>query len=123
MSYTIDDIIKLTNAGFTAEQITALSGINSTVNTIEKKEIIQENTQLEALTNSINTLIEKLSPKELDQESKEEAPKQSSAIEESLAKLNDAIVKMQNTNIVHTEQPEKESTDDILAQIINPPRK
>lgn len=128
MSYSIDDIITLTKAGFTAEQITALSGTVTKNQETEVKKP-ENNEQIDKLTQSINILIGKLTPAEepenkQDSENKQNSDnKQNDAINDTLSKLNAAIEKMQNSNIVHTEQPKKESTDDILAQIINPPRK
>ena len=97
MSFTNDDILVLAKAGFTAQQIGALNSINV-------KTPIPT-----ALATPLATPIPTAS-----------ATSATSANNDTLSQILTAI----QTNAINaTEQPKPQTTDDILAEIINPPTK
>lgn len=94
---TIEDIKTLKELGYTAEEIVNFNGV------IDKPQPAVEPAPAPAPA-----------PQEQAQ----------TALDATLAKLNESITKMQAANIQQSQQPPQgESVDDILASIIAPPSK
>ena len=93
MSFTNDDILVLARAGFTAQQIGALNSV------------------------SVAPVQPKAEQPKVEQPS---MPPKMETQEDMLSKILGAI---QSNAINQTSQPERQTTDDILAEIINPPVK
>lgn len=97
MGFTNDDILTLARAGFTAQQIGALNAVQTTpVPTAQP----------------VQTPVPTAQPVQT-------TPVQASQ-DDMLSKILGAI---QTNAINQTSQPERQTTDDILAEIINPPVK
>lgn len=102
MGFTNDDILTLARAGFTAQQIGALNSIQTT--------------PLPTSTQSVQTPVQTAQPVQTTPVQPTQTPTQ----EDMLSKILGAI---QTNAINQTSQPERQTTDDILAEIINPPVK
>ena len=98
MGFTNDDILTLARAGFTAQQIGALNAVQITpVPTAQPVQTTPVPTAQPVQTTPAQT-----------------------AQDDMLSKILGAI---QQNAINQTAQPERQTTDDILAEIINPPVK
>ena len=91
MSFTNEDILTLARAGFNASQISALNKIN--------------NTPVQAPPAQVQTPVQVQTPPTYN-------------ANDTLEKILSAI---QTNAINQTQQPPVQTTDDILAEIINPP--
>ena len=96
MSFTNNDILVLARAGFTAQQIGALNSIQTPITT----------------SPVVQTPIQTSTP-----------PVVQTPIQTNNDVLNQILNAIQNNAINQTEQPTQPTTDDILAEIINPPTK
>lgn len=96
---TIDEILALTKAGFTKEDILQLASIRTEAPSDQKEEAAPE------------------PPKE---EAKEEPPKEDKRIDMVMEKLDKLSSGMESMALRGTRMPERETADDILAKIINP---
>ena len=106
MSFTNEDILTLAKAGFSAEQIAALSTIN-------QPEPVKEPAPA--------TPIEP--EKAPEPEKATEEPKQSASIDDVLGAINALGKTFQNGFLQGAEQPQPVTAESILAEIINPPTK
>lgn len=104
MGYTPTQILTLAEAGFTAQQISALNSIQTPV----QNEVRQMQTSVQTGTQQIQTPVQPSMPPKMETQ------------EDMLSKILGAI---QSNAINQTSQPERQTTDDILAEIINPPVK
>lgn len=99
MSFTNDDILVLARAGFTAQQIGALNSIQTPVQTpvqpVQTAPVQPVQTTPQPVTNATQN-------------------------GDTLTQILNAI---QSNAINQTSQPVRQTTDDILAEIINPPVK
>lgn len=98
MSFTNDDILVLARAGFTAQQIGALNSIQTPVQTSTQPvqtPVVQTSTQ----------------------------PVQTPMANQNGDTLTQILNAIQSNAINQTSQPVRQTTDDILAEIINPPVK
>lgn len=93
MSFTNDDILTLARAGFNATQISALNKINNTP------------VQVQTPPAQVQTPVQVQTPPTYN-------------ANDALDKILSAI---QTNAINQTQQPKPQTTDDILAEIINPP--
>ena len=97
MGFTNDDILTLARAGFTAQQIGALNAVQTTPVQTTPVQTTPVPTAQPVQTTPVPT-----------------------AQDDMLSKILGAI---QTSAINQTSQPERQTTDDILAEIINPPVK
>ena len=107
MSFTNEDILTLAKAGFSAEQIAALSTIN-------QPEPVQEPAPASPVEPEKDPEPEK---------APEETPKQSASIDDVLGAINALGKTFQNGFLQGAEQPQPVTAESILAEIINPPTK
>ena len=107
MGFTNDDILVLARAGFTAQQIGALNSIQTPIPTSTQ----QVQTPVQMSTPTLQTPVVQTSTQHV------QTPVQMSTQEDMLGKILGAI---QTNAINQTSQPERQTTDDILAEIINP---
>lgn len=98
----VTDILALARAGFTADQIMQLAGTQHDPQPQESQPQEPQPSQ------------------EPSQEPAPAADKTMTALQESIADLKRLII---TSNIAGSKQPAAQSVDDILAQVINPPRK
>lgn len=99
----MNDILTLARAGFTAQQIGALSAIG------KEKEAPGQTASTQSFLNNNNT-------------SNPVSPGAVPGVQASAApSMQDLMSVMQNMNIMLSNQPQTESVEDILASIINPP--
>lgn len=108
-----EEVLKLVNAGFTKEEIIKME---ADVNPQPQPQPQPQENQKE--------VEEPEKPEALEQPQQPIDNKQvgiPAALNETLAKLNDAITQLQQQAVMNSQQPAKLSTDDILASIINPP--
>lgn len=96
---TIDEILALTKAGFTKEDILQLASIQTEAPPDQKEEAAEE------------------PPKE---EVKEEPLKEDKRIDMVMEKLDKLSSGMESLALKGTRMPERETVDDTLARIINP---
>lgn len=105
---TKDDVLILAKAGFTAAQIAALS---------ETQKPAETPIEAPAEAAAEKPIIKKVEIKKPAEEKPVEAP-----ANDALANKIDELIKtVQGININNSQQPKQESTDSILAAIINPP--
>ena len=102
---TTNDILELVRAGFTKEEIFTLAGAQPAPE--QKPEEKPEEKQ----------------PEQKQPEQKQPAPQQYDMLGTILDKLDKAAQQMQELAIKQSQQPPKETADDILAAIIRPPKK
>lgn len=113
----IDDILQLAKAGFTKDEIMQLASsftgkTNDPQDQAEAEEKpIERKPEPQPSPEPVKTPEPELGPVE---------PKEDKRIDDILAKLQVVSDKIQQNAILGTRQPERESTDDILAKIINP---
>lgn len=109
MSFTNDDILVLAKAGFSAEQIAALSTIN----------------QPAPQTETVPEPAIPVEPEKVPEPEKapEDAPKQSATIDDVLGAITSLGKTFQNGFLQGAEQPQPVTAESILAEIINPPSK
>ena len=100
---TIDEILALTKAGFTKEDILQLASIQTEVPSDPKEEAAPEPPKEE--------------PKE---EPKKEPPKDDKRMDMVMEKLDKLSSGMESLALKGTRMPERETVDDTLARIINP---
>lgn len=93
---TQQEILTLAKAGFTAQQIAALSAVNATQ---------QANASVQAATPAVQQQTAQIHPDQMEQ------------LNQQIAQLTGMV---HASNIMGTQQPQPETVDDILAQIINP---
>lgn len=98
----MNDILTLARAGFTAQQIGALSAIG------KEKEAPAQTASTQSFLN--NNTSNPVSPGAVPGVQASAAPS-----------MQDLMSVMQNMNIMMSNQPQTDSVDDILASIINPP--
>ncbi len=104
MGFTPNQILTLAEAGFTAQQIGALNTIQTTpVPTAQQVQTTPVPTAQQVQTTPVPT-----------------AQQVQTTQQDMLSKILGAI---QTNAINQTSQPERQTTDDILAEIINPPVK
>ena len=114
MSFTNDDILTLAKAGFSAEQIAALSTIN-------QPEPVKEPapaTPVEPDPTPAPAI-----PVEPEKAPEPETPKQSATIDDVLGAITSLGKTFQNGFLQGAEQPQPVTAESILAEIINPPTK
>lgn len=110
----IEDILALAKAGFTSEEILKIS------------EATKDTEEADGKPEKDNKEPEQ--QKEPDQpekdKKKDDEQKEDDKIEKSLSKLELLLDNIQKANLrTEIKEPEKEKTEDILAQIINPPER
>lgn len=110
MSFSNDDILTLAKAGFSAEQIAALSTINQPAPEVEKAP-------------EPATPIEPEKSPEPEKAPEDDTPKQSATIDDVLGAINSLGKTFQNGFLQGAEQPQPVTAESILAEIINPPTK
>lgn len=105
MSFTNEDILTLAKAGFTADQIAALSTVQQPA----------AQPQPDPVPDPI--------PEETPEPEKtpEEAPKQGASIDDVLTAINSLGKTFQSGFLQGAEQPQPVTAESILAEIINPP--
>ena len=113
MSFTNEDILILAKAGFSADQIAALSTIN-------QPEPVQEPAPATPIEPEKAPEPEKVTEPE---KAPEETPKQSASIDDVLGAINALGKTFQNGFLQGAEQPQPVTAESILAEIINPPTK
>ena len=94
MSFTNDDILTLARAGFTATQISALNSIQTPV--------VQPVQPMQTPVQPIQPVVQPVTDQYGDT-------------------LNQILSAIQTNALNQTAQPKVQTTDDILAEIINPP--
>ncbi len=103
MSFTNDDILTLARAGFTATQISALNAIQTPVQVQPVVQPVQTPVQpMQPVVQPVQTPVQPVTDQYGDT-------------------LNQILSAIQTNAINQTTQPKVQSTDDILAEIINPP--
>lgn len=102
----VEDVLNLVNAGFTKTEIIAMAA---------EPEKAPENTTKQ-------TKEPEIAPEQPVVNNQQPVQANIPALDETIAKLNATITQLQQQAVLNSQQPEKLSTDDILAQIINPPR-
>lgn len=100
MSFTNDDILTLARAGFTATQISALNSIQTPVQPVQ---VMQ--TPVQPVVQPVQTPVQPMQP----------------VTDQYGDTLNQILSAIQTNAINQTTQPKVQTTDDILAEIINPP--
>ena len=93
MSFTNDDILTLARAGFTATQISALNSIQTPVQPVQP---------MQPVVQPVQTPVQPVTDQYGDT-------------------LNQILSAIQTNAINQTVQPKVQTTDEILAEIINPP--
>lgn len=131
-----DDVLVLAKAGFTVDQITKLSELESKAPepaqpaAPAKPAETAEDAQITELTNKINTIMatvaELKKPAEKDPEPEPivEQPKETEpkpTIDDVLKSINGLEQKVQNGLMQAIEQPNPVTAETVLAKIINPP--
>ena len=102
---TIEQIIQLTQAGFNAEQITALAPLIS--GNVEKQEQKQE---------------EKQGPKQEEKQESKQEEKQNPTMSDIMAQIANLTKAITATAVINSNQPESKggSAEDALASIVIP---
>ena len=101
MSFTNDDILTLARAGFTATQISALNSIQTpVVQPVQPVQPVQ--TQVQPVQTPVQPVVQPVTDQYGDT-------------------LNQILSAIQTNAINQTVQPKVQTTDEILAEIINPP--
>ena len=101
MSFTNDDILTLARAGFTATQISALNSIQTPV--VQPVQPVHPVVQpVQTPVQPVQTVVQPVTDQYGDT-------------------LNQILSAIQTNAINQTTQPKVQTTDDILAEIINPP--
>ena len=118
---TTNDILELVRAGFTKEEIFTLAGAQPAP---EQKQPEQkpEEKQPEQKQPEEKQPKQK-QPEEKQPEQKQPAPQQYDMLGQILEKLDQTAEQMRDLAIKQSQQPPKETADDILAAIIRPPQK
>lgn len=111
MSFTNEDILTLAKAGFSAEQIAALSTINHPAPVVENAPEPEPPKEPEK------------APEPEPEKAPEETPKQSATIDDVLGAITSLGKTFQNGFLQGAEQPQPVTAESILAEIINPPTK
>lgn len=112
MSFTNDDILTLARAGFTATQISALNSIQTpVVQPVQPVQPVQSVVQpvVQTSTQPVQT------PVQISTQPVQPVTDQYGDT------LNQILSAIQTNAINQTTQPKAQTTDDILAEIINPP--
>lgn len=103
MSFTNDDILTLARAGFTATQISALNSIQTPV---QVQPVVQPmQTPVQPVVQPVQTPVQPMQP----------------VTDQYGDTLNQILSAIQTNAINQTTQPKVQTTDEILAEIINPP--
>ena len=103
MSFTNNDILTLARAGFTATQISALNAIQTPVQPIQP---VQTPVQpIQPVVQPVQTPVQPIQP----------------VADQYGDTLNQILSAIQTNAINQTTQPKVQTTDEILAEIINPP--
>lgn len=97
----IDDVLSLAKAGFTFNQISQLAQLAR-----------QSNATQTSTANPVTT-----APQTQQTPAN---PQTTPAVFDQNKLVNDLVAQLQQSNILGSQQPETESADDVLAQIINP---
>lgn len=110
MSFTNDDILTLARAGFTATQISALNSIQTpVVQPVQPMQPMQTPVQPVQPVQPMQTPVQPIQPVVQP------------VTDQYGDKLNQILSAIQTNAINQTTQPKVQTTDDILAEIINPP--
>ena len=109
MSFTNDDILVLARAGFTASQISALNSIQTPVQPMQPMQPMQTQVQ------PMQTPVQPMQPVQPVQTPVQPVTDQYGDT------LNQILSAIQTNAINQTTQPKVQTTDEILAEIINPP--
>ena len=104
MSFTNDDILTLARAGFTATQISALNSIQTPVQPVQPMQPVVQpvQTPVQPVVQPVQTPVQPVTDQYGDT-------------------LNQILSAIQTNAINQTVQPKVQTTDEILAEIINPP--
>ena len=104
MGFTNNDILTLARAGFTASQISALNSIQTPVQPVVQP--MQTQVQpVQPVVQPMQTPVQPVQP----------------VVDQYGDTLNQILSAIQTNAINQTTQPKVQTTDDILAEIINPP--
>lgn len=106
---TAQDILTLANAGFTAQQISALNALTQQTQVSQ----VTQPTQLPQATQPTQQVQRVATPQQTGQ-----PMSQLDIMAQQIQQLTGAI---QTSNILSDNQPQLPTADDVLAEIINPP--
>lgn len=109
----ISDIIALSKAGFTAEQITAMAQVPES-----PQAPMQVQPQVQA---QVQPQVQVQAPVQVPVQANAQVAANEQGYDAVLAKLGIIEQGINNANILNSQQPQPRTTDDIIAEIINPP--
>lgn len=117
----ISDIIALSKAGFTAEQITAMAQVpESPQAPIQVQPQVQAQVQPQVQVQAqVQPQIQ--APVQVPVQANAQVAANEQGYDAVLAKLGIIEQGINNANILNSQQPQPRTTDDIIAEIINPP--
>lgn len=110
---TINDILALSNAGFTKDDIMKLAAAPAQT---PAQQPIQTPAPAPAITPAPD-----FAPLPAPIPTQQQAQTQEDSINKMLAEMSLLRQDIQNSNILNSQQPKVETVDDIVAKIINPP--